>query len=522
MPKSNLGFIRFIIRTSAFIGKEMTEVVRQTPLLLTLILGPFLIMLLFGVGYRNEARPLKTLVVMEEGDPFQKQLEEQVSRGAGLIYEGATTDRNAAMEKLKNRIVDVVVVIPPNALQTIQNSEQVVVQFFHNEIDPLQENFIEIFGDINIDEVNRQIVTTYAEQGQENASTMEQKLAETRTQVQTTRQLLQAGDALAAQGEQQKLSGDIDALSFLVGGSLGLMNGPDGQTAENNPTGESATGDSENQGITEALARLQQSNQEMGSIQEGKANYDEELAKLDQMDRDLTDLETALQGFQSIEPNVLVAPFRSEAIGLQGNELEPVDFFTPAVIVLLLQHLAVTFSALAIVREQRSGSIELFRISPLSSFETLLGKYLSYLIFATVLGAVITATVVLVLSVPMLGSWMNYAIVLLTLLFTALGFGFLISLLAKTEMQAVQYAMLLLLGSVFFSGFFLDLRNLWEPVRVVSYLLPATYAIQLLQDIMLRGISIDPLMFIGLLSMGILMFIVAWNLLYRRLQQEWD
>jgi len=260
----------------------------------------------------------------------------------------------------------------------------------------------------------------------------------------------------------------------------------------------------------------------MGSIQEGKANYDEELAKLDQMDRDLTDLETALQGFQSIEPNVLVAPFRSEAIGLQGNELEPVDFFTPAVIVLLLQHLAVTFSALAIVREQRSGSIELFRISPLSSFETLLGKYLSYLIFATVLGAVITATVVLVLNVPMLGSWMNYAIVLLTLLFTALGFGFLISLLAKTEMQAVQYAMLLLLGSVFFSGFFLDLRNLWEPVRVVSYLLPATYAIQLLQDIMLRGISIDPLMFIGLLSMGILMFIVAWNLLYRRLQQEWD
>ena len=198
------------------------------------------------------------------------------------------------------------------------------------------------------------------------------------------------------------------------------------------------------------------------------------------------------------------------------------DFFTPAVIILLLQHLAVTFSALTIVREQRSGSIELFRISPLSSFETLLGKYLSYLIFGTILGGLITATVILALKVPMLGSWVNYAIVLLTLLFTALGFGFLISLLAKTEMQAVQYAMLLLLGSVFFSGFFLDLRNLWEPVRVVSYLLPATYAIQLLQDIMLRGNALDPLMFIGLLGIGILMFFIAWNMLYRRLQKEWD
>ncbi|HWR65538.1 MAG TPA: ABC transporter permease [Bellilinea sp.] len=522
MQKSNFGFFRFLIRTSAFIGKEMIEVVRQTPLLLTLILGPFLIMLLFGIGYRNEARPLRALLVMEAGDPLQTQVEEQVSRGAGIIYEGTTSDREAAMQKLGNRSVDVVIVIPPNALGTIQNSEQVVVQFYHNEIDPLQVNFVKIFGDVNIDAVNSQIVRTYAEQGQENASTMEQKLAEIRSRIQTTRQMLQAGDALAAQGEQQKLTGDIDALSFLVGGSLGLMNGLEGQTAENNPAGSQATGATENQPITEALTRVQQSNQDMGTIQEGQASYDEELAKLDQMDRDLTDLETALEGFQSIEANVLVAPFSSEAVSLNNTDFQPADFFTPAVIVLLLQHLAVTFSALAIVREQRSGSMELFRISPLSSFETLLGKYLSYLIFGTILGAVITATVILVLNVPMLGNWVNYAIVLLTLLFTALGLGFLISLLAKTEMQAVQYAMLLLLGSVFFSGFFLDLRNLWEPVRVVSYLLPATYAIQLLQDNMLRGSTLDPLMFVGLLGMGLLLFLVAWNMLYRRLQKEWD
>ena len=479
-------------------------------------------MLLFGIGYRNEARPLKTLVVMAEGDPLQAQVEEQVSHGAGVIYAGTLTDKVAALEKLRNRDVDVVIVVPPNALQTIQNSEQVVVQFYHNEIDPIQQNFVEIFASVNIDEVNRQIVKTYAEQGQENASTMETKLAETRQQIQSTRQLLQAGDAVAAQGEQQKLNGDIDALSFLVGGSLGLMNGLEGQTADTNPTGDPVNSTSDNQAITEALSRVQQTNQDMGTIQTGKASYDDELAKLDQMERDLDDLETKLQGFQSIEPNVLVAPFRSAAVSLQEKKLQPVDFFTPAVIILLLQHLAVTFSALTIVREQRSGSIELFRISPLSSFETLLGKYLSYLIFGTILGGLITATVILALKVPMLGSWVNYAIVLLTLLFTALGFGFLISLLAKTEMQAVQYAMLLLLGSVFFSGFFLDLRNLWEPVRVVSYLLPATYAIQLLQDIMLRGNALDPLMFIGLLGIGILMFFIAWNMLYRRLQKEWD
>jgi ABC-2 type transport system permease protein len=166
--------------------------------------------------------------------------------------------------------------------------------------------------------------------------------------------------------------------------------------------------------------------------------------------------------------------------------------------------------------------MELFRISPLSALETLLGKYLSYVLLGAILGAAITATVYLGLSTPMFGSWVEYALVLLTLIFTALGVGFLISLFAKTDMQAVQYAMFVLLGSVFFSGFFLDLRYLWEPVRVVSWLLPATYAINLLQSIMLRGASLNPMLYFALLGMGVLLFIFAWLLLRRRLQKEWS
>jgi ABC-2 type transport system permease protein len=295
------------------------------------------------------------------------------------------------------------------------------------------------------------------------------------------------------------------------------LSGLEGETTDGNPSDVSP----ENQSVTDALARMQQSQQEMGTIQENQTSYDAELTRLDQMDRDLNELETQLADFQSIEPNVLVTPFRSTAIGIQDIRLRPADFFAPAVVVLLLQHLAVTFAALAIVREQRSGSIELFRISPLSALETLLGKYISYILFGAVVGAVITATVIYAMNVPMFGDWGNYALVLLTLLFTAMGIGFLISLFARTEMQAVQYAMFVLLGSVFFSGFFLDLRYLWEPIRAVSWMLPATYAIRMLQTIMLRGGQVDQLLFGGLLVIGIILFIIAMLMLHRRLQQEW-
>ncbi|HLE14445.1 MAG TPA: ABC transporter permease [Anaerolineales bacterium] len=59
----------------------------------------------------------------------------------------------------------------------------------------------------------------------------------------------------------------------------------------------------------------------------------------------------------------------------------------------------------------------------------------------------------------------------------ALGAGFVISLISQTDTQAVQYTMLLLLASIFFSGFFLDLRLMWEPLSILSRILPATYGI---------------------------------------------
>jgi ABC-2 type transport system permease protein len=201
-----------------------------------------------------------------------------------------------------------------------------------------------------------------------------------------------------------------------------------------------------------------------------------------------------------------------------NNKITPAEFFAPAVVILLLQHLAVTFASLAIVREHSSGSIELFRVSPLGSFEILIGKYLSYLIIGGILAAVITATIVLGLKVPMQGSWRDYALVLSVLLFTSLGLGFVISLVAKTEMQAVQYAMFLLLGSVFFSGFFLDLRYLLEPVRSISWALPATYGIRMLQDTALRGAPINALLLFALLGIGLALLTISWFLLRRRLQ----
>jgi ABC-2 type transport system permease protein len=239
------------------------------------------------------------------------------------------------------------------------------------------------------------------------------------------------------------------------------------------------------------------------------------------LEKDLTDLHGKLTTFRSLSSGVVVSPFSEKVSGLFNGLLSVTGFFAPAVIVLLLQHVAITFASLSIVRETRSGIMELFRVSPITAFETLVGKYLSYLFFGSVLAGVITALAVWLLKVPILGRLQDYALAVVVLLFASLGVGFLISLISETDTQAVQYSMLLLLASIFFSGFFLDLRMMKEPITYIAWSLPATYGIRMLQDIMLRGTALPLLVFLGIAGIGTLLFLIDWILLRKKMESQY-
>ena len=242
---------------------------------------------------------------------------------------------------------------------------------------------------------------------------------------------------------------------------------------------------------------------------------DERLARLDKIDKDITDLDGKLAEFQSIDPSIIVSPFRSETKSVANVQPSISDFFAPAVLALLLQHLAVTFAALSIVRERNVGTMELFRVSPLSAAEALFGKYISYMLFGGVIAAILSALLVFALHVPMLGNWWYFALVIAAVLFTSLGIGFAISIVSQTDSQAVQYSMIILLASVFFSGFIMSLDMLWEPVRVISWLLPTTYGTLLLRDIALRGSDPNWMLLGGLIAIGLVLMFISWRLMRR-------
>ena len=81
----------------------------------------------------------------------------------------------------------------------------------------------------------------------------------------------------------------------------------------------------------------------------------------------------------------------------------------------------------------------------------------------------------------------------------------LISLVADSERQAVQLSMLILLASVFFSGFVLPVSDFAQWMQYIAYILPVTHGIATLQELMLRGAVVHPWMLGALLAIGVIL-----------------
>ncbi|HEY9088479.1 MAG TPA: ABC transporter permease, partial [Anaerolineaceae bacterium] len=166
---------KFLVRASAFLRKEIIEVLRQPRLILALVFGPFLILLLFGLGYTNQARAVRTLFILRDQEsPLAAQINEYApSISPQLVYLGMTADEDGARRMLRNNQVDMLVVVPENAYETIRNNQQAAFEIYHNEIDPAQVSYIEYLGQIYVQEVNRRVLTDVAQQGQADAATIQ-------------------------------------------------------------------------------------------------------------------------------------------------------------------------------------------------------------------------------------------------------------------------------------------------------------------------------------------------------------
>jgi ABC-2 type transport system permease protein len=411
-------------RLTDFIGVELLELIRQPFLLLAMVLGPFLILLVFGIGHSASQPPLKTILVIPQNIEVTRDVAYWRDRLNGpLEVIAVTANQQPAISAVQQGTADLAVLVPANAAATFSKGQSIPLPVVTLQIDPVQLGYVQFAAYVLASELNKQVIA-------QAASRLQQSLKQTNAS--------QAAAAAAA------------------------------TTGNNSLTG-------------------------LGGI---------------------------VSNVESIPPEVLASPFVSKVENLASVQPNYVAFYGPAALALLLQHLAITLTSLSIVRERLLGTIELYKAAPTSAFGILLGKFLSYGLVSLLVAAALLALMLRFLGVPLLGDPRMLAITVALLLFASLGAGLTISLISTSAENAVQYSMLVLLASVFFSGFFLPLNTLLPPALAISDILPVTYGIYALQDVMLRGQPPAPALLGALAVMGIMFSILNTILFSRELRRS--
>jgi ABC-2 type transport system permease protein len=393
-----MSLFKTLTRILAIVGKELVSVVRRPGALLSLVLGPFLIMAIFGAGYSGFRRPLDTIVVVppQSGLPSDTDTYAKVG-GEGLRIVAVVPAADSAMEKLARQEVDVVLVAPADIQARFRAGERTPIEVRVNVTDPVRQSYAIFLARGLEAAINRNVI-----------------------------------QHAVAEGE-----------SYVIG-----------------------------QGVDPSALK-------------------------------------------KIPPDVIAAPTEASVENIAPSYPTVVQFFGPAVLALILQHMAVTLIALSVVRERRSGVFELFRISPITTAELVTGKLIAFGLFS---GAIALLTVALLrvgFGVPMLADPGWVALIVGLLIAASLGLGLLIAAVSDSEPQTVQLSLLVLLASVFFSGFVLAIDEFSEPVRSLIYALPVANGIRLIGDFMFRGgtVAVWQIWLLGGLAVGYVAG--AWLLLRR-------
>jgi len=159
----------------------------------------------------------------------------------------------------------------------------------------------------------------------------------------------------------------------------------------------------------------------------------------------------------------------------------------PGLVGVILTMTLMLFTAIALVREREHGSMEMLITTPISAGEIICGKLVPYIGIGLFQTALVFLLGVLVFRLPINGSFLDIAIAVLLFITATLTLGLLISSFVKTQFQAVQMAIFILLPSILLSGFVFPYEGMPAAAQVLSQILPVTHFIEMMRGVVLRG-----------------------------------
>lgn len=199
----------------------------------------------------------------------------------------------------------------------------------------------------------------------------------------------------------------------------------------------------------------------------------------------------------------IISSYSQEVSQTKGANIVPVirNWFNPnleyrwfimtVIISMLAMVITLLLTALSIAREREMGTFDQLIVSPLSSFEILLGKTIPPLTIAMILTCIMTLIVIAGFKVPFAGSIWLFLVSILISLLSMVGVGLFISSICKTQQQAILGVITFQMPAVLLSGFISPIEDMPLCLQYLTWLNPVRFFIALSKGIFLKGMTIE-------------------------------
>ncbi len=226
-------------------------------------------------------------------------------------------------------------------------------------------------------------------------------------------------------------------------------------------------------------------------------------------------ISSIIQDYQNEQNEINKVPYRiiAETRMLYNPQLKGALNFVPGVMALVLMLICVMMTAISIVKEKETGTMEILLVSPFKPILVILSKTVPYLILSVVNVATILLLSVFILKLPVNGSVILLFAESILFIITCLSLGIFISVKTNSQQIAMLISLMgMLLPAILFSGFMFPIENMPVPLQVFSNVIPAKWYYIIVKAIMIKGLGIASIWKETLILLGITIFLLVISL----------
>jgi ABC-2 type transport system permease protein len=189
---------------------------------------------------------------------------------------------------------------------------------------------------------------------------------------------------------------------------------------------------------------------------------------------------------------VIPVQIKSEVRMLYNENMVGAFMYVPGTMALILMLISAMMTSITIAREKEMGTMEILLVSPLKASHIIIGKVAPYLLLSIIDAVVVVLLGNMVFGVPIRGSIVVLAFLVVLYITMALSLGILISTVANSQQVALFISgFALMLPTMLLSGFIFPIENMPVPLQILSNLMPPRWFIDALKQVMLKGNGLE-------------------------------